>query len=146
MTSYEDDYLLGCSGVQSRRNWPTIQRCLLPTSSERWLKRRSTSTRLHGATSQKTVIFILAAVITCCLTDWLWAASTVFVFFWHTKGFRLHHYIQTGLVENPMSNGGHFASVNTAGTWFRPVGYVHLQPRIIMRVALPPRSPCTFMA
>jgi hypothetical protein len=42
------------------RKWSTFQRCLLPPSI--WwqyapLKRRSTSTRIHGVISQKTVIF-----------------------------------------------------------------------------------------
>jgi hypothetical protein len=43
----------------SLRIWPKFQRCLLPPSSG-----QSTSTRLHGAISHKTVIFTLAAVRT----------------------------------------------------------------------------------
>jgi hypothetical protein len=52
---------------------PTFQKCVLPPSSGRslwwWrqyepLKRRSTSTWLHGSTYQKTLNFILAAVRT----------------------------------------------------------------------------------
>jgi hypothetical protein len=35
---------------------PTIQRCVLPPSSG-MMKRRSTPTRVHGATSQKDLIF-----------------------------------------------------------------------------------------
>jgi hypothetical protein len=48
----KDDCLLGCCAVQSGRSLPTLQRCLLPPSSGRWV---------HRATTQ-TVIFILAAV------------------------------------------------------------------------------------
>jgi hypothetical protein len=32
----EDDCLLGCCAVQSRRNWLMFQRCLLSPSSRRW--------------------------------------------------------------------------------------------------------------
>jgi hypothetical protein len=55
---YEDDCLLGC--------WLTFHRYLLPLSSGRIapLKRPSISTRLQGAASQKTAIFIpVTAVI-----------------------------------------------------------------------------------
>jgi hypothetical protein len=66
--------LLGYSAVQSRWIRPTFEIFVLPPSSGRiikWmmdavltLKHRSTSTRLHGAISQKAVTFILAAVRT----------------------------------------------------------------------------------
>jgi hypothetical protein len=46
--------LLGCSAVKSSWGCPTFQRCVLPQSSGRWVKRRSTSTWRHGATSQQT--------------------------------------------------------------------------------------------
>jgi hypothetical protein len=64
--------LLGWSAVQSRWSWSTFQRCILILSSG-WrqyapLKRRSTSTWLYGATSQKTLNFVLAAVRTWNLT------------------------------------------------------------------------------
>jgi hypothetical protein len=48
----EDDCLLGCCAVLSGRSLQTFQICLL----QALLKRRYT-TRLHGAISQKTVIF-----------------------------------------------------------------------------------------
>jgi hypothetical protein len=60
---YEDGSFLGYGEVWSRWSRPTFQRCGLHPSSGRWrrqyapLKRRSTSTRLHGSISQKAVIF-----------------------------------------------------------------------------------------
>jgi hypothetical protein len=62
----EGGCLLGSSSaVWSGRSLPTFQRNKLPPSW-RWvpLKHRKTSTRLHCAATQKTVIFILAAVRT----------------------------------------------------------------------------------
>jgi hypothetical protein len=58
-SEYKDDSFLGCSNAQSQWSRLTFQRCILPTSGQ-WspLKCWSTSTRLHGATSQTTVIFI----------------------------------------------------------------------------------------
>jgi hypothetical protein len=47
---HEDDSLLGYFTKQSRRNLPTFQRCVPQ-------KRRSISTRLHRAVSQKAVSF-----------------------------------------------------------------------------------------
>jgi hypothetical protein len=35
----EDGCLLGCCAVESGRNWPTFQRCLLPPSSGWWVSR-----------------------------------------------------------------------------------------------------------
>jgi hypothetical protein len=56
---------------KSGRYWPTFQRSLLPPSSTRWVmmeavsySETSVSTRLYGATSQKTAIFIFVAVRT----------------------------------------------------------------------------------
>jgi hypothetical protein len=67
-----------CSSVYSRWSWRIFKRCVLPQSSGRWshwwsrqyapLKRLSTLTWLHGATSQKTLNSILAAVRTWNLT------------------------------------------------------------------------------
>jgi hypothetical protein len=58
-SSEDNSFLLYCA-MKSRRTWPTFQRYLLPPSSGR----RSTSTRLQSAISQKAVIFILAAIRT----------------------------------------------------------------------------------
>jgi hypothetical protein len=67
----EDGCLLGCSAGESRRSLPTFQRSLLSPSSGRWwwrqrgpLKRWLPSTRLHGASNQKTAIFVLTAMRT----------------------------------------------------------------------------------
>jgi hypothetical protein len=51
--------------VVSGTSLPTFQKCLLPPSSGN----ECTSTSLHGATSQKTVIFILAAMRTWNLKE-----------------------------------------------------------------------------
>jgi hypothetical protein len=72
--------LLEFCAVYSRRIPPAFQRCFLPPSSGRccrpWLwrkqaplKRRYTSTRLSGATSQTTAIFILTAMTASDLTN-----------------------------------------------------------------------------
>jgi hypothetical protein len=66
--------LLVCCTVYSGRRLPTFQRCLLHPSSGRFW----TSTRLHGATSQKTVIFILAAVRIWNLTNFFGHALHIF--------------------------------------------------------------------
>jgi hypothetical protein len=67
----EDDCLLGCCVVYSGRNWRTFQRCLLPPSvrlddggSKHLLNAGQLVPDLYGATSQKTVIFILVALRT----------------------------------------------------------------------------------
>jgi hypothetical protein len=60
--------LLGCNTVQSGRYFLTFQRNLLPPL----LKRRSVSTGLRGATSQKTVIFVLVSVRRCDLSHAFW--------------------------------------------------------------------------
>jgi hypothetical protein len=53
-----DGCLLGFSAVKSGGSLPTFQRSLLPSSSGRCVA------RLHGATNQKTAIFVLTAVRT----------------------------------------------------------------------------------
>jgi hypothetical protein len=55
--------------VKCRWCRPTFQRCVLYAP----LKRRSTSMRLHGTLSQKTIIFILAAVKTLNLAVRKWS-------------------------------------------------------------------------
>jgi hypothetical protein len=57
----EDDGLLGYRAIQSRRNRPTFQRCILPISEWRCrqyasLKRWSTSTRLYSVIPQKCLV------------------------------------------------------------------------------------------
>jgi hypothetical protein len=75
---YEDDSFLGYSAVLSAWSRPAFQRFVVIPSSPWWrkqyasLKRRSTSTRLHSAVSQKAVIFILSS----CLED----SDTIFIF------------------------------------------------------------------
>jgi hypothetical protein len=53
-------HLLVCSVVQAEVSFPTFQRFLLPPL---W-GRREAHTSLHGATTQKTAIFVLTAVRT----------------------------------------------------------------------------------
>jgi hypothetical protein len=71
----EDDFLMICCVMKSRRNSPTFQRYLLPPLSSPWwwrqyapLKCRSTSTWLLSVTSHKTLNFILAALRTWNIT------------------------------------------------------------------------------
>jgi hypothetical protein len=70
---------LGHNAVLSRWSKQTFKRCALPASGRCWwrqyalLKRRSTSTRVQCASSEKAVIFILAVVriwnLTCLLSS-----------------------------------------------------------------------------
>lgn len=59
----EDDCLLGCT-LKFGRSSPTFQRCLLPLTCQ------YNSTRHQGATTQKTIIFLLATMGTSCLAFW----------------------------------------------------------------------------
>jgi hypothetical protein len=88
----EDDFLMICCVVKSRRNSPTFQRYLLPPLSSPWwwrqyapLKCRSTSTWPRSVTSHKTLNFILAAVRT-----WNIMCSTFLVLSLYEYGFFLH--------------------------------------------------------
>lgn len=71
------DCLLGCSTVSCGRGLPMFLRCLLPLSLGLWwlihhlmirkqapLKHQQPSTRQHGATSRKIVIFTYYSVLT----------------------------------------------------------------------------------
>jgi hypothetical protein len=92
----KEDCILGYCAVWSGRSLPTFQRCLLPPSSGRWGLIASTSEtsvnfyQTHGATSQKTAIFILAAVRTWNFTkpapDQQLHVKLTVIFFWLCQG------------------------------------------------------------
>jgi hypothetical protein len=66
---YENDSFLRCSAVKSCWSRPTFQRCVIPSSPWRWRQYAPNWRRLHGATSQKAVIWIMLIFSTKTAND-----------------------------------------------------------------------------